>query len=363
MTPDEQERLVADLETALDRLQALYNQFFMGIEKLEPTVQRKDVERKFQLLRKEKLANTALRFRLQTQIQKYNTQSNYWRRISRQIEEGTYQRDLMRARKRTEQRDVVDLAGRALAAFDDGNDRPTPVANLRESGGFHLDDPFDAPAGREPAAPSGPMDVLDDPFDGTPLAPAGRTATHPPSSAREHQRPESRFAQAAADGDPDKTPVPKVGTGAHELHEKLIADARAASGDDGEVLAEFFLRRSVPPPPPGPAAKPAPAPPKPAPPKPAPRKPAPPERPDRAAPAAVPKSSPAAGARLDEERVATIYRTYLAARRKTGESTENVTLDKVSRLLKQQLSSKENVRDFKVVIRGGKAVIKTVKDE
>jgi hypothetical protein len=331
MTPDEQEKLVADLETALERLQALYNQFFMGIEKLEPAVQRKEVERKFQLLRKEKLANTALRFRLQTQIQKYNTQSNYWRRISRQIEEGTYQRDLMRARKRTEQRDEMDSAGRAFAAFDDGNDRPTPVANLKDAGGFTFDDPFDVPSGREPAPPSGPMDV--------PPASAGRTATHPPP--------------APAAGDPDKTPVPRVGTGMHKLHEQLIADARTAAEDDGEVLADFFQRRSVPPPPPGP-------PPKTAPPS---RKQAPPAGPVRAAATAAPKTRPVAGTGLGEERMQAIYRTYLAARKKTGESTENVTFDKVSRLLKQQLSSKEDVRDFKVVIRGGKAVIKTVKDE
>jgi hypothetical protein len=353
MTPDEQERLVADLETALDRLQAVYNQFFMGIEKLEPTVQRKEVERKFQLLRKEKLANTALRFRLQTQIQKYNTQSNYWRRISRQIEEGTYQRDLMRAKKRSEQRDGAELADRALAAFEDGNDRPTPVANLKSSGGFDLDDPFDAPARREPASRPGPVDGLDDPFDGTPEASPGRTATHPSPSSPARERPDSRFARAAADGDPDKTPVPVVGTGIHKLHEKLIADARAASEDDGNVLAEFFQRRSVPPPPPGPAAKPVPPP----------RKPAAPAQTGRAAAAVVPKRAPAARNGLGEERMRAIYRNYLAARKKTGESTDNVTFDKVSTLLIRQFSSKENVTDFKVVIRGGKAVIKTVKDE
>lgn len=41
MTPQEQEQLVEDLERSLDRLQSLYNQYFMGIEKVEPLVQRK----------------------------------------------------------------------------------------------------------------------------------------------------------------------------------------------------------------------------------------------------------------------------------------------------------------------------------
>src|SRR5512137_544055 len=105
MTPEEQENIVQELETALDRLQALYNQYFMGIERLEPTVQHKEVVRKMQALRREKMSNTALRFRFQTQVQKYSTQSNYWKRICRQIEEGTYQRDVNRAQKRSELRD------------------------------------------------------------------------------------------------------------------------------------------------------------------------------------------------------------------------------------------------------------------
>jgi hypothetical protein len=295
MTPEEQERLVGDLETALDRLQALYNQFFMGIEKLEPTVQRKEVERKFQLLRKEKLANTALRFRLQTQIQKFNTQSTYWRRITRQIEEGTYQRDVMRARKRSGHQEDADLAERALATLDDPLDRPTPVAHLRDSGGFDLDDPF-------------------------------------------------------ATEDPDKTPVPRLGTGIHKLHEKLIADARAASEDDGDELAAFFQRRSIPPPPPaGPKAAGTPA----------------GQKAGQARPAAgarKPEARPPAGPGPGEERLKAIYRSYLAARKKTGESTDGISFEKVSTLLQRQLAAKDGVKDFKVVIRGGKAVIKTVKD-
>ena len=46
--------------------------------------------------------NTAIRFRFQTLIQRYTTLQTYWRRIGRQIEEGTYRRDLLRARRRRE---------------------------------------------------------------------------------------------------------------------------------------------------------------------------------------------------------------------------------------------------------------------
>jgi len=40
------ERLVGELEVAVDRLRSLYDQYFMGIEKIEPSVVRKDVDRR-----------------------------------------------------------------------------------------------------------------------------------------------------------------------------------------------------------------------------------------------------------------------------------------------------------------------------
>ena len=54
---------LSELEERVDRLRALYEQYFMGFEKLEPSVQRKDVDRRFTNLRKIQIRNTALRFR------------------------------------------------------------------------------------------------------------------------------------------------------------------------------------------------------------------------------------------------------------------------------------------------------------
>lgn len=94
MNNEEFERLLSDLEIRLERLRSLYEQYFIGIEKLEPAVPRKDVDRRFWELRKIRVRNTALRFRLQTLIQRYNTLQQYWVRICRQIENGTYVRQL-----------------------------------------------------------------------------------------------------------------------------------------------------------------------------------------------------------------------------------------------------------------------------
>jgi hypothetical protein len=98
--PAEIEKSVGDLEVAVDRLRSLYEQYFMGIEKLEPTVPRKDVDRRIYALRKEQIRNTAMRFRFQMILQRYNVYQTHWQRICREIENGTYKRHLLKAERR-----------------------------------------------------------------------------------------------------------------------------------------------------------------------------------------------------------------------------------------------------------------------
>lgn len=100
MDVKEFEALLSDAETRLDRLKALYEQYFQGMERLEPTIPRKDFERRLFALRKEQPRNTAMRFRMQTLVQKYTSFQTYWTRTTRQIEEGTYRRDILKARRR-----------------------------------------------------------------------------------------------------------------------------------------------------------------------------------------------------------------------------------------------------------------------
>jgi hypothetical protein len=99
MDAKQYEALVADAEMRLKRLRALYDQWFAGIERIEPNQQRKELDTVLNTLKREQVRNTALRFRMQQIVQRYTTYNTYWRRISRQIEEGTYKRDVIRARR------------------------------------------------------------------------------------------------------------------------------------------------------------------------------------------------------------------------------------------------------------------------
>ena len=95
----ELEVALEELETRLERLRALYEQYFMGIERIEPAIPRKDIDRRIYVLRREKIRNTAKRFKLQTIISRYNTFQQYWQRICREIEQGTYKRHVIKAER------------------------------------------------------------------------------------------------------------------------------------------------------------------------------------------------------------------------------------------------------------------------
>lgn len=106
---------INEIEDRLERVRSLYEQYFCGIEKVEPQVPRKDLERRIAIMRKEQIRNTAMRFKFQTLIQRYNTMQQHWGRILREIENGTYKRDLARAAARFGVDDALTAVGRKRA--------------------------------------------------------------------------------------------------------------------------------------------------------------------------------------------------------------------------------------------------------
>src|SRR5688572_2595617 len=112
MTAEELDLAIEELEIRLERLRALYEQYFLGFEKIEPAVARKDVDRRIYVLRREKIRNTGKRFKLQTIIQRYNTFQQYWQRICREIENGTYKRHLLRAERVMGAEQLLTIAAR-----------------------------------------------------------------------------------------------------------------------------------------------------------------------------------------------------------------------------------------------------------
>ncbi len=115
MDASELEKNITEFEEKLDRLRALYEQYFCGIEKLEPQVPRKDLDRRIMLLRKEHIRNTAMRFKFNTLVQRYSTLQQHWGRVLREIENGTYKRDLARAAARFGVDEALTAVGKKRA--------------------------------------------------------------------------------------------------------------------------------------------------------------------------------------------------------------------------------------------------------
>ena len=88
------EELLDYLDKALDRVKVLYEQFFLGMQKQPPTQVHTEIERKLRDLQQMQIRNTAQRYRFATLQQKFGSYNTYWRRTLRQIENGTYHRNL-----------------------------------------------------------------------------------------------------------------------------------------------------------------------------------------------------------------------------------------------------------------------------
>lgn len=106
--PQDIEELLKELALKIERCKQLYEQYFMGIEKLEPLTARKEITRALLTLQQQHIRNTGLRFKFGTMLQKWNIYITYWNRILREIENGTYVRHLVKV-KRAADRDGKEV--------------------------------------------------------------------------------------------------------------------------------------------------------------------------------------------------------------------------------------------------------------
>jgi hypothetical protein len=94
------------LEKRFERLKTLYESFFAGIEKQMPLVPRREMNRLIVQTQQLNIGKATLRFRFQTLLQRWVTYTAQWNRIQREIEQGTYQRDLAKV-----QRHLAEVGG------------------------------------------------------------------------------------------------------------------------------------------------------------------------------------------------------------------------------------------------------------
>lgn len=310
MNLQEIEVQIREIEERVDRLRALYEQYFSGIEKLEPLILRKEVDRRLWALRKVQIRNTALRFKLQTIVQRYNTFQQYWARICRDIENGTYHRDVAKAAKRFGDAAAQTALGKKRQAmFERGIQRRKERDAAREKSQAEHDtaeSPLSAVA--EPSVPS--------PTESQPSVSGTRPLVQPSGLV------------------PPQVPPSQPGAG-----------ARPGMGGIGGPRVNPFHRN--------PFAEPG-----------APQKVV--EPPSRPGPRPVPPPSatgPDGGP--SEARLRQIYSDYVETKRQCQESTASITFESLAKSLRgatSQIQAKHKAKavDFEVVVRDGKTVLKPV---
>ncbi len=97
---DELEAEVHALEEELEELKAKYEQYFLGVERKEPARRREELHKRVLRVKEAFTRNTGLKFRIQTLNARYLSYERMWLRSSKEKEEGTYRRDLFKARLR-----------------------------------------------------------------------------------------------------------------------------------------------------------------------------------------------------------------------------------------------------------------------
>ncbi len=352
----------------------------MGIERIEPAVPRKDVERKIYALRKEQIRNTALRFRFQMILQRYSTFQSHWQRICREIENGTYKRQLRHSeRKRAPAPEAVPQIvatpeaeapptvpspeptrpglGEALSvaaappprgplpapgALPSRAPPPAPGAlpsrgPLPAPGALPSRAPLPAPGATPPRDLAAELEELDKEF--APATPRGvgppvptRVPAIPPTRPGHPATPRQPQSPPALSRPPPLAPLGRPTTAGHAPG-TTAGHAPAATAPPGHAQAAATPRVL----------------------------PATPSAPGKVAPAAA-TAPPRRDGGLPEYRVRQLYVEYVDAKRRQKESTASLTYEALAESLRassRKLREKHGKPvDFEVGLKDGKAVLR-----
>ena len=97
-----------ELDKAIESLKVLYEQYFMGLERFEPAAQRKKLKVEIRRLKENPPKNTAVKFLLNKLETKFRTYEQYWNRILRQIEDGVYEKQIKRMKRKIRDEGLPD---------------------------------------------------------------------------------------------------------------------------------------------------------------------------------------------------------------------------------------------------------------
>lgn len=193
---------IGALDGDLAKLKIKFDQYFIGIERTAPSDELERIRRGVMALRRSTLRNSALKFRIDTLYQKFKSYEQLWTKTIREIEEGTYRKDVMRLRlqnlRKAKSAGVEAKKAAPSREMPDFGEDELDQALDDALGGFMDDAPslggFSAETGVPSSAVQRSMTLrAGQPWGGMP-PPAQRAATPSAAGALPPQRAASPFA-------------------------------------------------------------------------------------------------------------------------------------------------------------------------
>ncbi|MBK7857577.1 MAG: hypothetical protein IPJ65_02905 [Archangiaceae bacterium] len=98
---------IDDLSAEIEGLRAAYEQYFLGVERRPPQQRHDKLKKRVVAIQTSTVKQTAVKFKAQSLNQKLLTYERLWSRTLKEIEDGTYRRDVFKAKlHRGEQEEV-----------------------------------------------------------------------------------------------------------------------------------------------------------------------------------------------------------------------------------------------------------------
>lgn len=373
-------KVVEGLDGELMELKASYEQYFLGVERRPPADKHRQLKKKLNDLRNTFVRQTSVKFRVNTLQQKFSTYERLWNRTLQEIEDGTYKRDLFKAKLRnpTRAEREADADSRRLEAELEAAERADAErieALQKEKAEREAKEREEiarlAAAAASQLKVSAPTKPVSNPGSGVFVAAKPKTisspglqAVVPPNSSPPVRQPPANQVNTVVPGlNAVKVPsgvtiavkpassaaIPAVGAPTRPVSNPGLTAAAPTRPVSNPGLTAAAPNRPVsspgltaaarpPPPPPGAGARPG-----------------------------APVSA-AGGGGLTDQKVKAIYDAYVTAKRRCNEDTSSLSLDAVASTLRKQvpeLMKTHNAKsvDFKVVIKDGKAVLRAVPKE
>lgn len=210
------------MERKFDRLRSMYESYFMGIERTAPAVPRREMNRLMLEMQQVNIQNAGLRFRFKSLAQKWVLFIAYWNRTLREIEQGTYVRDIAKVNRHLAQKGAALTEEEAVRLGIPAN-RVKAVLDRQQrmfgqkAGGPAVAEP--AAPDRKPVSPSAAEPAAPPPAPGGP--PGGTPVRAPGPDPAELRRVYERYVEAHRRSGDARPPA-----SFEKLSEKLTRDVQ-----------------------------------------------------------------------------------------------------------------------------------------